>query len=190
MSCHRAAFKDVLSPRLAPHQFGVEKSIEDISLEEIFKTMYSNDFNEPDATAAVVTTNSVDEISFEDRKFVNIVENKTSKKDYHYVVSSPFRDGRLIMPNNRGQTIKRPMLIRQRLLKDQNFFGDYKKFMENLLVKGYENNLRYCYMGKLGIFYIIVYTTQLSETSSAWYSIAVLGFKENPSMENFYQNLI
>ena len=38
-------------------------------------------------------------------------------------------------------------------------------------------------MGKLGIFYITVYTTQLSETSSAWYSIAVLGFKENPSTE-------
>ena len=132
----------MVSPRLAPHQFGVEKSIKDISLEEMFKTMYSNDFNEPDATVAIGITNSVDEISSKDRKFLDIVEKKTLKKDYHYVVPLPFRDGRLIMPNNQLQTIKRPMLIRQRLLKDQNFFDDYKKFMDNLLVKGYENNLR------------------------------------------------
>ena len=50
------------SSRLAPHYFGVEKSINDISLEEMFKTMYSNDFNEPDATVADSITNSVDEI--------------------------------------------------------------------------------------------------------------------------------
>ena len=132
----------MVSPRLAPHQFGVEKSIKDISLEEMFKTMYSNDFNEPDATVAIGITNSVDEISSKDRKFLDIVEKKTLKKDYHYVVPLPFRDGRLIMANNQLQTIKRPMLIRQRLSKDQNFFDDYKKFMDNLLVKGYENNLR------------------------------------------------
>ena len=132
----------MVSPRLAPHQFGVEKSIKDISLEEMFKTMYSNDFNEPDATVAIGITNSVDEISSKDRKFLDIVEKKTLKKDYHSVVPLPFRDGRLIMANNQLQTIKRPMLIRQRLLKDQNFFDDYKKFMDNLLVKGYENNLR------------------------------------------------
>ena len=106
ISCHRAAFKDVISPRLTQHQFGVEKSIKDISLDEMFKTMYINDFNELDATVAVGITNSVDEISSKDRKFLGIVEKKTSKKDYRNVVPLPFRDGRLIMPNNRGQTDK------------------------------------------------------------------------------------
>ena len=43
---------DVISSGLVPHQFGVEKSIKDISLEEMFKMMYSNDFNEYDATVA------------------------------------------------------------------------------------------------------------------------------------------
>ena len=52
ISCHRVAVKDVTSSRLAPHHFGVEKSIKDISLEEMFKMMYSNDFNEHDATVA------------------------------------------------------------------------------------------------------------------------------------------
>ena len=68
ISCHRVAVKDVTSSRLAPHHFGVEKSIKDISLEEMFKMMYSNDFNEHDATVADSITNSVDEISIEDKK--------------------------------------------------------------------------------------------------------------------------
>ena len=62
ISCHRVAVKDGISSRLAPYRFGVEKSIKDISLEKMFKMMYSNDFNEHDATVAGSITNSVDEI--------------------------------------------------------------------------------------------------------------------------------
>ena len=73
ISCHQVAVKDVTSSRLAPHHFGVEKSIKDISLEEISRMI----------------------------------------------------------------AFKKLMFLKRRFLKDQKFFGDYKKFMENLLVKGY-----------------------------------------------------
>ena len=65
--------------------------------------MYSNDFNEHDATVADSIINSVDEISTEGRKFLDIVEKNTSEKNYHYVVPLPFRDDRLVMSNNLGQ---------------------------------------------------------------------------------------
>ena len=100
ISCHQVAVKDMIASRLAPHHFGVEKSIKDISLEEIIKMMHSNDFNEPGAIVADSITNSVDEILFKDRTFLDIVEKKISKKDNHYVVPLPFRDDRLVMPNN------------------------------------------------------------------------------------------
>ena len=58
-------------------------------------------------------TNSVDEISFEDRKFLDIVEKKTSKKNYHYVVPLPFRDDRLLIPNNRGQAYRRLIFLKR-----------------------------------------------------------------------------
>ena len=58
--------------KLAPHHFEVEKSITDISLDEILTMMYSNVFNEPSANIADSITNNVDEISFEDRKFLDI----------------------------------------------------------------------------------------------------------------------
>ena len=148
ISCHRVAVKDVTSSRLAPHHFGVEKSIKDISLEEMFKMMYSNDFNEHDATVADSITRSVDEISIEDKKFLDIVEKNTSKKDYHYVVPLSFRDDRLVMPNNRVQAFKRLMFLKRRFLKDQKFFDDYKKFMDNLLVKGYAKQSEVVLSGK------------------------------------------
>ena len=119
--------------------------------------MYSNDFNEHDATVVDSITNSVDEISIEDKKdivdirriqFLDIVENNTSKKDYHYVVLLSFKDDRLIMPNNRGQAFKRLMFLKQRFLKDQKFFDDYKKFMDNLLVKGYTKQSEVVLSGK------------------------------------------
>ena len=75
ISCHQVVVKETISSRLAPHHFGFEKSVKDISLEEMLKMMYSNDFNEPDATIADSITNSVNEISFEDTKFLDIVEH-------------------------------------------------------------------------------------------------------------------
>ena len=147
ISCHRVAFKDVISPRLAPHHFGVEKSIKDISLEEMFKMMYSNDLNEHDATVADSITNSVDEISIKDKKFLDIVEKNSSKKDNHYVVPLPFKNDRLVMPNNRGEAFKRLMFLKRRFLKDQNFFDDYKKFIDNLL-KGYAKQSEVVLSGK------------------------------------------
>ena len=110
----------------------VENCIQ-LSPEDGFKTakhLLNERYEDPHCWYCSCWYNSVDEISFEDRTFVDIVEKKTSKKDYHYVVPLPFRDDRLIMPNNQLQTIKRPMLIRQRLLEDQKFFDDYKKFEE------------------------------------------------------------
>ena len=70
ISCHRVAVKDAISSKLAPHHFRAEKSIKDISLEEMFEMMYCNYFNKPGATVADSITNSVSEISFEDRKLL------------------------------------------------------------------------------------------------------------------------
>ena len=108
MSCNRVAVKDVLSSKLASHHFAMENSVKDISLEEMFRAMYRHDFNEPELTESS-TMLKCSEISCEDRKFMEIVEGGTSKKDEHYVVPLPFRDPNLVLPNNRKQAIQRLM---------------------------------------------------------------------------------
>ena len=137
ISCHRVAVKDAISSKLAAHHFEVEKSVKDISLEEMFKMMYRNDFNEPDITVADGVSGSLDELSFEDKRYLDIVDNRTTKKDSHYAVPLPFRDDKLVMPNNKDQAYRRLIALKQRFLRDQKFLDDYKKFMDNLLVKGY-----------------------------------------------------
>ena len=137
----------MISSKIAPHHFGVEKSIQHISLEEMFK-MYSNDFNKPDAAVADSITNSLYGISFEDKNFLDIVEKKTSKKDYHCAAPLPFRDDRFFIPNNRGQAFRRLIFLQGRFLKDQKFFDDYKKFMDNLLIKSYGKQSEVVLSGK------------------------------------------
>ena len=51
-SCNRAAVRDVASSKLASHRFSMEKSVKDVSLEEMFQAMYSHDFNEPELVGA------------------------------------------------------------------------------------------------------------------------------------------
>ena len=134
MSCNCVAVKDVLS-KLASHHFAMENSVNDISLEEMFQAMYQHDFNEPELTGAS-TILKCSEISCEDRKFMEIVEGGTSKKDEHYVVPLPFHDPNLVLPNNRKQAIQRLMGLKRRFVKDSKFFQDYLKFMDNLLKNG------------------------------------------------------
>ena len=47
-SCYRAAVRDVASSKLASHRFAMEKSVKDVSLEEMFQAMYRHDFNKPE----------------------------------------------------------------------------------------------------------------------------------------------
>ena len=51
-SCNRAAVRDVASSKLASHRFSMEKSVKDVSLEEMFQAMYSHDLNEPELVGA------------------------------------------------------------------------------------------------------------------------------------------
>ena len=46
IGCHHIAVQDAISSKIADHQFVVEESMKDISLEEMFQEMHQNDFVE------------------------------------------------------------------------------------------------------------------------------------------------
>ena len=129
-SCNRVAVKDVASLKLGAHHFTVEDSVKDISLEEMFQRMYKQNFSESE----MVVSNS---ILKNIRTFLDIVERRTVKKNGQYVVPLPFRDQELVMPNNKQQSVKRLMGLKRRFIKDNKFFLDYKKYMNDLLEEGY-----------------------------------------------------
>ena len=91
-SCNRVAVKDVASSKLGPNHFNVQESVKDISLEEMFQRMYKQDFSELETVVSDSILKNLSEISCDDRKFLDIVERGTVKRNGYYVVTLPFRD--------------------------------------------------------------------------------------------------
>ena len=136
-SCNRVAVKDVASSKLGSHHFTVQESVKDISLEEMFQRIYKQDFSESETVVSDSILKNLNEISCDDRKFLDIVERGTAKRNGYYVVPLPFCDQELVMPNNKQQEVKRLMGLKRRFIRDNKFFLDYKKYTNDLLEKGY-----------------------------------------------------
>ena len=82
-SSNCVALRDVASSKFASHYFAIEKSVKDVSLEEMFQAMYRNDFNESQLVGAS-TTLKCDEVLHEDQKFMDIIADRgTFKKNDH-----------------------------------------------------------------------------------------------------------
>ena len=114
----------------------MEKSVKDVSLEEMFQAMYRHDFSEPEFVGTS-TMLKYGEVSRKNKKFIEIFKRGTLKKDNPYVIPLPFRDPNLMLPNNKKQAIQRLMGLKRRFMKDSKFFQDYLEFMDNLLRSGY-----------------------------------------------------
>ena len=98
---NRVPVKNVASSKLGSHNFTVQDSVEDISLEEMFQRMYKQDFSESETVVLDSILKNATEISHDDRKFLDIVERGTVKRNGHYVVPLPFCDQELVMRNNK-----------------------------------------------------------------------------------------
>ena len=131
-SCNRVADRDVASSELASHHFVMEKSVKDVSLEEMFQAMYQHDFREPELVGTS-TMLKCGEVLLKDKKLMENLEMGTSKKDDHYVVPLPFRDPNFMFPNNRKKPVQRLMGLKRRFMKDNKFFQDYPRLMDNML---------------------------------------------------------
>ena len=68
--CCRIAVPDAISSKIADHQFVVEKSMKDISLEEMFQIMHQNDFVEKEVIIVNGLLEDMVEISKEDKAFL------------------------------------------------------------------------------------------------------------------------
>ena len=109
----------------------------DIGVEEMFKKIYRNNFCEEVHLSTRGILGDMEEISKDDKIFLAIVEKGTKKVDEHYEVLLPYRDGNLQLPNNKEQAIRRMQQLKKRFQGDPEFFNNYTKQMEELVLKGY-----------------------------------------------------
>ena len=124
LSCNRI---QVIRNDITNHFFQVKEAIKDLSLKDMIIKSQSLDFHETSYGAPT---------SLEDKKFLNIMEG-AYMKDYHYYLPLPLRNKEKLIPNNRQQSIQRAMWLKQRLLKNDKMYEDYKRFMDTIIEKGY-----------------------------------------------------
>ena len=62
-------------------------------------------------------------LSWEDQKFLRLIEKEVTMEDVHYQLPLPFRKRDQHWPNNRIQAKMRLQGLKKRFMKDENFFN-------------------------------------------------------------------
>ena len=127
--------------------------------------MYNQEFNESKAAfmKGIRKTNT-DEISFEDREFLKMMNENSREVGKHYKVPLTLKNPATTKrPGNRYLAEKRLLSLKKRFLKHLDFYSDYKGFVEELIDKVMQANLiKKPQKVEHGISRIMVYTTLAS----------------------------
>ena len=137
--CNRIVVQDVTSGKMASHHFGITNEVKDVSAKQMLQRMYNQEFNESKlAFMEGIGKTDIEEISFEDREFLKMMNENSRKVGKHYELPLPLRNpANTKLLNNRYLAEKRLLSLKKRFLKDPDFFSDYKGFVEELIDKGY-----------------------------------------------------
>lgn len=107
-------------------QHGRPQSV--VRLEELLVQQYNQDFSE-------LSYQKKTEHSFEDKRFLDIMNESITKREGHYVLQLPFHRDDIRLPNNRKMAEQRAQSLKRRFGKDQSFKKDYVEFMNKVFKK-------------------------------------------------------
>ena len=151
LKCNRVAVKDASTGNISRHDFLIENASKDMSIEQMLEHMYSNDFNKKGAQIGKIDGN-LEELSKNDKRFLETFDIGTRKNENHYEVPLPFKQKRIKIPNSRSPDLKRMHQSKRKFKKDSSFFQEYRCFMDGLVANGFSRK-----------------TTSLSTDDSTWY---------------------
>ena len=136
ITCNRVLVKDAVSGNIALHYFGILDEIKDVSAKQMLKLMYNTDFSETRLEGVGTGSANLEEFSYEDKKFLEMMDESTKKVDRCYQLPLPLKNhGKF--PNNRYLAEKILQYLKGRFIKNPTFFMDYKGFIDDLIKKGY-----------------------------------------------------
>ncbi|CAC5388036.1 unnamed protein product [Mytilus coruscus] len=81
-------------------------------------------------------------MSFDDKRFLNILESGIRVNDGHYGMPLTFKGSEPTLPNNKDQAIQRFNHLRKRLRNDARYGNDYFKSMDDLITKGFAEKVQ------------------------------------------------
>ena len=133
MGCHRIRFTIPLTSSLdntpSDHHLAVEKTVKEDAITQSLERMYHMDFPEHRREKIAM--------SYEDKQFIGLMESSIYKQDGHYHLPMPFRESKVVMPNNRGYALKRLLSTKQKMERSDKYKEGICKFINTLLEKGY-----------------------------------------------------
>jgi hypothetical protein len=83
------------------------------------------------------TESKEQEYSIQDKHFMEKVESSTIFVNGNYQINLPLKEDNVCMPNNKPQAVQRVRYLAKKLEKSDQFYSDYKTFIDKLLEKGY-----------------------------------------------------
>ncbi len=101
-----------------------------MEIEKLLVQQYNTDFPERNY-------DDREEMSCEDKQFLQSVQKTTIFENGHYSIGLPLRNEKLQMPNNRCVAEQRITSLLRKFKKNPEFFEEYKSFMETIIEKGY-----------------------------------------------------
>ena len=123
---------------MASHHFGITNEVKDVSAKQMLQRMYNQEFNESKlAFMEGIRKTNIEEISFEDREFLRMINENPRKVGKHELPLTLKNPTTTKLPNNRYQAEKRLLSLKKRFLKDPDFFSDSKRFVEELIEEGH-----------------------------------------------------
>ena len=118
------------------------------SIKEVFSTVDCGNLLEQDFSNIKVDT----PYSVDDTRFLSILsKNIRQQDDGHYVLPLPFKNVDMpILPCNSRVALNRLGKLKNRFIKDPQYYTDYCKVMDKLLVQGHASLVNSASLGKVG----------------------------------------
>ena len=107
ISCNRIAVQDAGTKQISRLHFEIQKEVKDTGVSDMMQIMYQLGFIEPRTKFKDLMTNRLDEIFYEDKMFLKIMEDQVVKIEDHYETPLPLRNPKMTQPNNRVMAEKR-----------------------------------------------------------------------------------
>lgn len=99
-------------------------------LKDLLIKQYNQDFSEN-------MYEEKNEMSVEDKHFMEIASNSAYIKDGRYHLPLPFRNKDKVMPDNFNMVKERTLYLMKKFRKDEVYAKEYTTFMEDIIKKGY-----------------------------------------------------
>ena len=132
----RSTCEDTVSGNIASHYFGIPDEIKDVNTKQLLKLIYNTEFSETRLEGVAIKSANFEELSYEDKKFLEMMDENTKKVGKHYQLPLPLKNHKK-NPNNKYLTEKRLQCLKGRFIKNAKLLLDYKGFMDDFIKRSY-----------------------------------------------------